>query len=179
MTIPQTSQGAAKSEAIPHWIKNNAKWWAEGMISDSDFVLGIQYLIKSGIMYVGQPQHQVPITPADSTETLGFVKVMGDTFEKQGYQSTPVKIIGKIEDFKTGTYVILTVIRPDQESFELKGILTNKGEFTIPIMIDANSPSGRYAILAKYNNAEVGMTSFVVNLVGIKTMYLPKVVFRS
>jgi len=163
MTIPQTSQGAAKSEEIPHWIKNNAKWWSEGLISDSDFVLGIQYLIKNGIMHVEQPQTQAPIVAADSSEKLGFVKVIGDSFEKQGYQSTQVKITGKIENFKTGTYVILTIIRPDQESFDLKGILTNKGEFTIPMMIDANSPSGRYAIIAKYNNAEVGMTSFVVN----------------
>lgn len=33
---------------IPTWIKNNAKWWSDGKISDSDFVQGIQYLIKQG-----------------------------------------------------------------------------------------------------------------------------------
>ncbi|MGI0003833.1 MAG: hypothetical protein ACREAX_00905 [Candidatus Nitrosotenuis sp.] len=161
MTIPQTSQGAAKSGEIPYWIKNNAKWWADGMISDSDFVQGIQYLIKNGIMNVGQSQPQT--TTVSSSEKLGSVKVLGGPFEKQRHQSTPVQITGKIDDFKTGTYVILTIIQPDQKSFDLKGILTNKGEFTVPLMIDANSPSGRYAILAKYNNAEVGMTSFVVN----------------
>ncbi|MFI5416943.1 MAG: peptidase [Nitrososphaerales archaeon] len=37
---------------IPSWIKNNAKWWAEGTIGDSDFVQGIQYLIKQGIIRV-------------------------------------------------------------------------------------------------------------------------------
>jgi hypothetical protein len=30
-------------------------------------------------------------------------------------------------------------------------------------MIDSNSPSGRYAVLGKYDNEEFGMTSFVVN----------------
>ena len=74
-----------------------------------------------------------------------------------------MQITGKVEDFKTGTYVILTIIRPDQSSYELKGILTNRGEFTIPLTVDANSLSGRYAILAKYNNAELGITSFVVD----------------
>ncbi len=162
MTIPYASQSAAKSTEIPYWIKNNARWWADGMISDSDFVLGIQHLIKNGIMHVEQPQTQAPVA-ANPLEKLGSVTVLGGTFEKQKYQSTPVQITGKIVDFKTGTYVILTIIRPDQESFELKGILTNKGTFTVPMMIDANSPSGRYAILAKYNNVEVGMTSFVVN----------------
>jgi len=38
--------------AIPEWIKNNAGWWAEGAIGDSDFVSGIQFLIKEGIMKI-------------------------------------------------------------------------------------------------------------------------------
>jgi hypothetical protein len=37
---------------IPAWIKNNARWWADGVIDDSDFVQGIQYLIKEGVMNV-------------------------------------------------------------------------------------------------------------------------------
>jgi hypothetical protein len=38
--------------AIPEWIKNNAGWWADGAIGDSDFVQGIQFLIKEGIMKI-------------------------------------------------------------------------------------------------------------------------------
>ncbi len=41
---------------IPAWIKNNAKWWSEGTIGDSDFVSGIQYLIKQGIMKIPKTQ---------------------------------------------------------------------------------------------------------------------------
>ena len=37
---------------IPAWIKNNAGWWAEGRIGDSDFVSGIQFLITEGIMAI-------------------------------------------------------------------------------------------------------------------------------
>ena len=37
---------------IPEWIKNNAGWWADDQIEDSDFVLGIQYLIKEKILEV-------------------------------------------------------------------------------------------------------------------------------
>ncbi|MFN3653933.1 MAG: hypothetical protein ACK4TO_01220 [Candidatus Nitrosotenuis sp.] len=35
-------------------MKNNARWWADGTISDSDFIQGIQFLIKNGIMVIGQ-----------------------------------------------------------------------------------------------------------------------------
>ena len=37
---------------IPSWIKNNAGWWADGIINDEDFATGIQYLIKTGIIIV-------------------------------------------------------------------------------------------------------------------------------
>jgi len=37
---------------IPAWVKNNAGWWANDLIADSDFVLGIQYLITEGIMSI-------------------------------------------------------------------------------------------------------------------------------
>jgi len=37
---------------IPTWIKNNAKWWAQGEIGDSDFVKGIQYLVQQGIIKI-------------------------------------------------------------------------------------------------------------------------------
>ena len=43
---------------IPDWIKNNAGWWANDQIADSDFISGIQYLINQGIM---------KITPTAST----------------------------------------------------------------------------------------------------------------
>jgi len=38
--------------SIPDWVKNNAGWWSEGLIGDTDFVSGIQYLIKEGIMKI-------------------------------------------------------------------------------------------------------------------------------
>jgi tetratricopeptide (TPR) repeat protein len=54
MTIPETVKPASggDSKEIPSWIKNNADWWAQGLISDDDFVKGIQFLIENGIMEV-------------------------------------------------------------------------------------------------------------------------------
>jgi len=37
---------------IPAWIKNNAGWWADGTISDGEFLSGIEFLIKDGIITV-------------------------------------------------------------------------------------------------------------------------------
>ena len=37
---------------IPKWIRDNAKWWSEGLITDQDYIQGLQYLIKQGILKV-------------------------------------------------------------------------------------------------------------------------------
>jgi len=41
---------------IPDWVKNNAGWWSTDLIEDTEFVSGIQYLIKEGIMTIPQTQ---------------------------------------------------------------------------------------------------------------------------
>ena len=43
---------ATKQYQIPKWIRDNAKWWAEGQISDQDYINGLQYLIQQGILKV-------------------------------------------------------------------------------------------------------------------------------
>ena len=37
---------------IPSWVKSNAGWWADGTISDGEFLSGIEFLIKDGIITV-------------------------------------------------------------------------------------------------------------------------------
>jgi len=39
-------------ESIPGWIKDNAKGWAEGQVDESDFVSGIEYMVKEKIIYI-------------------------------------------------------------------------------------------------------------------------------
>jgi len=54
MKLPPTAPGAEPEVAtkIPDWIRNNAGWWADGLISDTEFVSGIQWLITNGIMKI-------------------------------------------------------------------------------------------------------------------------------
>jgi len=54
MKIPETEQTTSSDDLqeIPLWIKNNAEWWAQGLISDDDFIKGIQYLVEKGIIVV-------------------------------------------------------------------------------------------------------------------------------
>ena len=37
---------------IPQWIRDNAKWWSEGLITDQDYINGLQFLIQKGVIKV-------------------------------------------------------------------------------------------------------------------------------
>jgi tetratricopeptide (TPR) repeat protein len=54
VNVPETSANASqeKSNEIPTWIKNNADWWGQGLISDGDFLKGIQFLVENGIIRI-------------------------------------------------------------------------------------------------------------------------------
>ncbi len=37
---------------IPEWVRNNAGWWSSKNIEDNDFVLGIEFMVKEGIITI-------------------------------------------------------------------------------------------------------------------------------
>lgn len=44
----------ADSSSIPEWVKNNAKWWSEGTISEGEYLKSLEYLITKGIINIPQ-----------------------------------------------------------------------------------------------------------------------------
>ena len=58
------------SQNIPQWIKNNAAWWSDGTITDSDFLNGIEFLIKNNIMII----EQIKTTSSSSEEIPLWIK---------------------------------------------------------------------------------------------------------
>ena len=52
--IPETVQPTitTNSENIPEWIKKNANWWSQQLISDKEFLKGIQFMVEKGIIAV-------------------------------------------------------------------------------------------------------------------------------
>ena len=51
--VPQTmSQSSSTINTIPSWIRNNAKWWSQGQMGESDIIKGVQYIIHKGILKI-------------------------------------------------------------------------------------------------------------------------------
>ena len=53
--IPYTEPEGDSITNIPDWVKTNAEWWVTGKISDTEFTVALQYLIKKGIILVNLP----------------------------------------------------------------------------------------------------------------------------
>ena len=53
--IPYTEPEGDVITSIPDWVKTNAEWWVTGKISDTEFTVALQYLIKKGIILVNLP----------------------------------------------------------------------------------------------------------------------------
>jgi len=51
-TVSATPGPAESTISIPPWVKNNAKWWSEGLISDLEYVRAIEHLINQGIIKI-------------------------------------------------------------------------------------------------------------------------------
>jgi len=49
--LPKSTAGGSE-DTVPDWIRQNVGWWANGLISDEDFVLGIKYLVEHGIITI-------------------------------------------------------------------------------------------------------------------------------
>jgi len=41
-----------KVKSVPEWVKNNARWWADGMITDAEYYNAIEWLINEKIIEV-------------------------------------------------------------------------------------------------------------------------------
>ena len=52
ITAGNSSTMTSNTSEIPVWIKNNAGWWSKDVTTDSEFVQGIQFLIKEGILKI-------------------------------------------------------------------------------------------------------------------------------
>ena len=58
---PESSLSKPEIKSIPDWIKNNAKWWANGQIDDNAFVEVMQFLIKEEIIQIQETSQSITV----------------------------------------------------------------------------------------------------------------------
>src|SRR3972149_3829341 len=106
-------QASGQNYNIPSWIKNNAKWWSEGQISDGDFVKGIEYLIDNDVMQVGQespikePENILNSPIAEDAELPNGVEVEYNVLFVTSDDNCTWEEFGKMHFYNEVTYYYL------------------------------------------------------------------------
>lgn|GEM_PF-2267741 len=58
---------------VPDWVKSTARWWADGLVTEREFLNAIEYLVENRIIVLSEekaPNLPVVISPSDSTAKL-------------------------------------------------------------------------------------------------------------
>jgi len=76
----------ATTNQVPEWLKNNAKWWSEGKITEDEYLTGLQFLADEGFLQISS-QKEIPLmdtksTPLDNIRAKYYlVRFSGGEFE--------------------------------------------------------------------------------------------------
>jgi len=167
---------SAASTSVPDWVKNNAKWWSEGSITETDYIKSLEYLITQGIIQIPFPITEVTAAQtalSDGERAQSFVVHFSD-----GMIGTPVTIDTFVKFEATSSqnqeselYSFPIYKFDDQPEFLLesmpsadkqemyKGIdrwMRNIGSTATPfdVAIDVVSGDGQIILTWEYNNCE-------------------------
>ena len=64
----------ANASSVPEWVKNTAGWWSEDLISETEFVNAIEFLVNTGIIVTTDDEYE-PQKPAHDIEDFFKQKV--------------------------------------------------------------------------------------------------------
>ncbi|HSF28545.1 MAG TPA: hypothetical protein VLA53_05960 [Nitrosopumilaceae archaeon] len=118
---------------IPLWFKNNAGWWADGKVSDSDFVLGLQYLINKKILHMEYDSETV------DSQTL-HVDVEGKSQVRRGTMQDVIITVTDGQEPITDVIVLVQVEDYGENIFEhFNGNTDSNGKYVISWEIDKNA----------------------------------------
>ena len=107
---------------VPDWIKKTASWWASGLITEKDFVAGLEYLVKEKIINVGIA---ADFSLSETTKISGKWTVLAGKGKELGQVDDPT---GMYVDSSNNLYVI------DQENSRLLKFVPGKSEWSkVPI----------------------------------------------
>jgi len=140
-------------------------WWAEGRIGESDFVNGIQYLIKQRIMQI--PPTEISESADESKNKSvtehGYIEVNGREFSVSRYDPATVIISGNVEDYSSGgIFVECDFQRPDEFYDELVRfpIVNEDDGFRHTMAFTSDFKLGEYNLDCEYKNKDIGSVSF-------------------
>jgi hypothetical protein len=167
---------SATDSTIPDWVKNNAKWWSEGTISESDYVKSLQYLVSNGII-------QIPTTEVTAAQTALAEEKRAQSFKvtlSNIVKPLPVYYFEKFElttsdpgdandprgrmfDFRDSapTFFLESLPSADKKGFyEFVSDWMDRGSSLNEFDIDVDILDGKGTIIQTWSFDDCGITSY-------------------
>lgn len=161
--------------SIPKWIHNNARWWADGAITDDDFKSGIQYMLKENIIQISKsekPEDSRPNIIVIMTDDLD-VRTTDIMLENNLMPNLQEYVINRGTEFKN-SFVTTTMCCPSRATLLTGQYAHNHGVFTNLDMLelDDNHTLATWLQNAEYRTSLIGK---YLNRYGTKTepTYVP------
>ena len=161
VSISTTSIFAQSNHEIPDWVKNNAKWWADGMLHDEDFTNGIEYLINNEIIEITNLQHVTNEKESHTRQSVDvgpkstqYLSLESGQFEKpsRGVMNQ-VKISGHVDNFAKGDKIFLVIEKPNGEIVEQTAV-SKDGSFNASVILNHDTKSGQYTVTLQHRNIQ-------------------------
>jgi len=139
-----STESENKQSSIPAWIKNNADWWSQGLISDTEFVNGIEYLVESKIIT------STGLKVVEEIKTK-YMNLNARDFElpKARGLTTEVTISGTVENYVRGEVISIVIEKPDG-TIDEQQVLASDGNYVTQYYLHNDHPLGEYKIITKY-----------------------------
>jgi hypothetical protein len=167
----------AQTESVPDWIKTTAGWWAEGKISEQEYLNSIEFLIEQKIIVVNYSQQSPESFPTD----------VNSVFEAAKQQISPMispyskylvpesnRVVGYVVKISGGdltesqTFHTFGKFQPGEDPIFINSLQTQgfSSYFTLE-SLPSKDKVGFYEIISKYLNPGKIPEPFDVSLDGI------------
>lgn len=103
-SIDSISSPSSGAVSVPDWIRNNAGWWGEGLISDDDFMGGIEFLVRNGLIGESSKTEKslLDYFEVEKKSTPNGLEVTWNPIHEQKHTITSGTIINTNEIFDSG-----------------------------------------------------------------------------
>jgi len=175
--FPVDSENQIDAIEIPKWIKNNARWWFEGFITDNEFIHSLEYLLEHKIIKIPtlslpetQSIQQIPFWVKENVGLWANEKITDMEFAS-GIQFLMKKGIVKIQlgfcDKMPSSHVNLSGCNLSNKSFSKLDLKLANFTNTVLKNVDFSKTDLRSAIFenailsgADLSNSQLNLASF-------------------
>ncbi|MFQ5476643.1 MAG: sialidase family protein [Nitrosopumilus sp.] len=165
VTSSTTSTTSTGSEPVPSWVKNNAGWWADGTLSDKEFLTAIEHLVETGIITVNSKSVSIStdgvfLVTQETDEQTDSLSPEKQIWERHAGHKDGIGAPGvAIDSFQNAIHVTYGDIKDGKASIFMKTSFDGGSTWNEPILVSEDGkgsmPHARPADVKMGPNGEI------------------------